>query len=65
MVDACEIWKNISYCTSKYQSYLGVIHRFIPEFIYRWGFTRSNPGSISRPDHDVIFLYPYSGTITI
>ena len=65
MVDACEIWKNISYCTSKYQSYLGVIHRFIPEFIYRWGFTRSNPESISRPDQDVIFPYPYSGTITI
>ena len=65
MVDACEILGKIFCCTSKYQSYLGVIHGFVTEFIYRWGFTRSNPGSISRPDHDVIFPYPYSGTITI
>ena len=58
-------WKNIFCCTSKYQFYLGVIHKFIPKFIYRRGFTISNPESRSRPDHDVIFPYPYSGTITI
>ena len=65
MVDACEIWENLFCCTSKYKFYLGVIHKFIPQFIYRWGFTRSNHESISRPDQDVIFPYPYSRTITI
>ena len=65
MVDACEIWEKKFCCTSKYKFYLGVIHKFIPEFIYSWGFTIRNPESRSRPDQDVILPYPYSVTITI
>ena len=65
MVDACEIWENVFCCTSKYQFYLGVIHKFIPEFIYRWGFTRSNPESRSSPGQDGTFPHPYSFTVTI
>ena len=57
--------KILFWCTSTYQFYLGGIHKFIPEYIYRWGFTISNPESRYRPDQDVIFPYPYSGTITI
>ena len=65
MIDACEIWGKTICCTSKYQFYLSVIHKVIPEFIYRWRFNISNPESRSRPDQDFILPYPYSGTITI